>query len=384
MLLYDLTEFLKLSALLNYQLSAKQVVWDNVVSIILWKKKLPPKDREILCQAFEYLDQVYGQKRRRLGPLSVLHPLRATALLAHALDPPNLLDLLTELLHDKFEDIRPDDFAQSDWTKLDAHFYQFIRSIPEVDEWFLMERLQWLTKGPGETYNTYIGRFLRQSKDTPEVVRVKLADRLDNTMDMRIDLEDPFQGVDFFETLFQITFINSYQGYSPDVPHAPAEIINGAQRLYQLYKNVVLMSLVRIHQSARDDVTAREIFRCLALAGMKEAQRVALHIFGYHITDPRVQRDLIRDSREYVQQGGIDEITVPGRGHRLDGLFMARFDDPVRATRDRKLAEMYEDKALMVEAAVAFIVIFLSFLDNPDYYVIGVTDQGARPRERKL
>ena len=107
MYFYDLTEFLKLSAVLNYQLSAKQVNWNTVLTIILGDKKISNNNREILLNVFDYLNIVYGQSKRRLGAPSVLHPLRAAVLLSRSMDKPDLLDLMTILLHDNFEDIKP-------------------------------------------------------------------------------------------------------------------------------------------------------------------------------------------------------------------------------------------------------------------------------------
>ena len=86
--IYDLTEFFRLSSVLNYNLSAATLNRYNVLSFILEGKRLDEsdaKDREIknlLMGALGYLFSAYREKRRRLGPLAVLHPLRATALYA--------------------------------------------------------------------------------------------------------------------------------------------------------------------------------------------------------------------------------------------------------------------------------------------------------------
>ena len=376
---YDLTEFLRLSAVLNYQLSAKNINWNNIVTIILGKKGIPDQERDVLLLVVDYLGKVYGQKKRRLGSLAILHPLRATALLSRSSEGIHLLDLLTELLHDFFEDIKPEEFKNLNWLKLDTAFRKFVSTIPSADQWFLMERLQWLTKGPAETYYRYIGRLLNQAQNTPEVVRVKLADRLDNTLDMRIDLEDPLQGVDFFENIFQMLFSKTYKGYKPEMPHFSPSAVNGAQRLYQLSKNIVLMSLVRQKDACKNDPIAQEIFKNLATAGIKEAQRIALHIFGYHEKAIDKMRELMIETMIYVQKGGIDTVTFPTKGARLDGLFMSRFDDPNKRNLKRKLAVLYKDKPLMVEAAIAFIVIFLNFLNDPNYYVHGISEDGIHP-----
>lgn len=376
---YDLTTFLRLSEVLNYQLSAKPVDWTNIMTIILRGKTVSDYDRDVLLQVFDYMSQVYGQKRRRLGPLLVLHPLRSTAMLYRAFDNPTLLDLMTSLLHDNFEDIKAKDSGTSNWISFNNQFQSFLKDIPQSDQWFLMERLQWLTKESDESYYQYIGRLLDQSLDTPEVIRIKLADRLDNTLDLHIDLEDPLQKVDFFETIFQLMFIKSYRGYKPETSHPSYTAINGAQRLYQLFKNIVLMSLIRQKKAAVNDKVAQKIFNNLANASMKEAQRIILHISGYHVTEIPTLRELMIETMVYVQQGGTDLVTPPTAGSRLDGLFMSRFDNPVKQIHNKKLAELYQNKPLMIEAAISFVVIFLSFMNDPNYFVRGISEEGVRP-----
>ncbi|MBC8186405.1 HD domain-containing protein [candidate division KSB1 bacterium] len=379
MIFYDLDAYLRLSAVLNYQLSAKNIDWNNIATILLGDKTITQQDRNIFLQVLEYLNKVYGQKKRRLGPLSVLHPLRATALLSRVCKKPTLLNLMVTLLHDNFEDIKPRKLEISNWVKLDTKFQSFVNKIPETDQWFLMERLKWLTKDHNETYYRYIGRLLDQSQNTPEAVRIKLVDRLDNTLDMRIEFEDPLHNIDFFEIVFQMLFSSSFRGFKPKTPHPPPAALNGAQRLYQLFKNTVLMSLIRQKKAAQKDKVAMNIFNYLARASMKEAQRIVLHIFGYHQTSLKRMRILLIETMEYVQSGGIDSITPPIPEQRLDGLFMSIFDIPKKNIRERKLSELYADKPLMIEAAVAFIVIFLSFINDADYYVRGISADGVSP-----
>ncbi|MGQ9852724.1 MAG: hypothetical protein ACUVTG_04910, partial [Candidatus Oleimicrobiaceae bacterium] len=204
--------------------------------------------------------------------------------------------------------------------------------------------------------------------------------RLDNTLDMHIDADDPLEEVDFFETVFQLLFANYYRGYHPQEPHPPPSVLNGAQRLYQLFKNTVLMSLLRQRGVFRDDEPARLLFENLARASMKEAQRIILHIVGYHQTSVLEVRTLMMETMAYVQHGGIDAVTLPLPGSRLDGLFMSCFGDADRCALDKKLKDLYQDKPLMIEAALAFIVIFLSFLDDPEYYVRGINAEGIHPQ----
>ena len=118
---FDLTEFFKLSSALNYNLSAASLNRYNVLMYIIGNKRLDQdekKDREqksILMEALGYLFSVYSQKRRRLGPMAVLHPLRAAALYTRSLTNLDLVDLLTLLFHDLLEDIKPGDFDSLQW-----------------------------------------------------------------------------------------------------------------------------------------------------------------------------------------------------------------------------------------------------------------------------
>lgn len=377
--LHDLTEFFKLSAVLNYQLTARGPNWHAILRTLVGKRQLDAEARQTLRGILEAMFRMYGQ-RRRVGSPMIIHPLRAAALLARVMDKPHVLDLSTILLHDRFEDIGPEHFNAAGWAEMDREFQAVVALLREVDRWYLMERLQWLTRRPEESYYQYVGRLLSQAVATPEVIRVKLVDRLDNTLDMRIDVDDPLEEVDFFETVFQLLFANYYRGYHPQEPHPPPSVLNGAQRLYQLFENTVLMSILRQRGVFRDDEPARLLFENLARASMKEAQRIILHIVGYHQTSVLEVRTLMMETMAYVQHGGIDAVTLPLPGSRLDGLFMSHFGDADRFSLGKKLKDLSQDKTLMIEAALAFIVIFLSFLDDPEFYVRGINAEGIHPQ----
>ena len=259
-------------------------------------------------------------------------------------------------------------------------FQSLLERVNPTDERFLMERLELLKRREeGQTYCQYIGRMLGQETQRPDVIRVKLADRLDNTLDMRVDIHDPLKGVDFFSHIFQLLFVGSYTGYRPSLAHPPKSPINGAQRLYELFKNTVLLSLIRQKEDISKDAAASRLFEAIATASMKEAQRTVMHIFGYHITDISAQKGILEDAMGYCLHGGVDIVSTPTRGHRLDGLFVGCFDHHDSTVRKKQLRLLYQDKPLMVEASIAFIVIFLSFLGDEAYYVRGITPEGIRP-----
>ena len=385
MTIYDLTEFLRLSSALNYNLSAASMNRYNVLRFILGGKSLHSdrqKDKEhkaIVMDALNYLFSAYSHKRRRLGPMAVLHPLRASAVYAKAPRYLNIVDILSALLHDILEDIRPQDFENHEWEKLESMLYELLGKLDQDDEWRLMERLQALTRFESETYYQYIGRLLDRAKNIPELIQIKLADRLDNTLDMRIDIADPIEGIDFFENLFQILFVENYKGFDPESDHPPSATLNGAKRLYQLFKNAVLLSMIRQKDTPPRDNSSQLFFKAVSSASLKEAQRTFMHILGYHHTDLEKARALLLDAMDYCYKGRIDAITKVTEGQTLDGLFSTYFGPVHSKTRNEKLALLYDNKPLMLEASVAFIVIFLSFLNDPEFYVQGITTKGILP-----
>ena len=383
--LFDLNEFFKLSSALNYNLSAASLNRYNVLMYIIGDKRLDTdekKDRDlkgILMEALGYLFSVYSQKRRRLGPMAVLHPLRTAALFTRALVRFNLVDLLTLLFHDVLEDIKPGDYSLQQWKSMEAQLYRLLGRMENEDEARLETRLLSLTRVENESYYQYVGRLLDNVQNFPEIVQVKLADRLDNTLDMRIDLEDPLARIDFFETVFQVMFVNNYPGYKPRLEHSPATAINGARRLYQLFKNAVLLSMIRQQVPETDRREVRILFDALSEAGLKEAQRTLIHLISYHVKDLNHLRSLVLEAMQYCYSGRSDLVTMPDGSQLLDGLFSTYFGSKTKRTRQQQLDNLYQNKPLMLEASVAFIVIFLSFLNDDNFYIRGISAEGIEP-----
>jgi hypothetical protein len=127
---------------------------------------------------------------------------------------------------------------------------------------------------------------------------------------------------------------------------------------------------------AMDDPAAQKLFEAVALASMREAQRITLHIMGYHETSIERHRELLMEVQRYAQEGGMTRTTSPSGAHRLDGLFLMRFDCADSEAREQRLGELYRDKGLMLQAALGFVVIFLNFVHSPTYWVHGISDHG--------
>ena len=385
MQVYDFKEFLKLSSVLNYNLSAASLSRYNVLLFIIGNKHLDADehlDREkkgIVMEALSYLFNAYSEKRRRLGPLAVLHPLRAAALFTRSRDDLNLVSLLLALFHDILEDIKPSDFAPSRWRSMEEEMTGILDKLGDTEETALIDSLGYLTRHEEETYYEYIGRLLKNAAFWPDLVQIKLADRLDNTLDMRIELQDPLEGVDFFQAIFQVLFVNNYPGYRPKIEHPTSAVMNGARRLYQLFKNAVILSLIRQMQETCKHETCHTLFEALADASLLEAQRTLIHLLGYHLKDLSKQRKLLLETMEYCYGGRTELVTEPDTSWMLDGLFSTYFGQNSSTIRNPQLDKLYQNKSLMVEASLAFIVIFLSFLNDEDYYVKGIRTSGIHP-----
>ena len=383
---YDLNEFLKLSSVLNYNLSAASLNRYNVLMYILRGKALRPeakdgrKQKAKIMDALNYLFSAYSDKRRRLGPMAVLHPLRATALYAQSQESLSLVSLLSMMFHDILEDIKPVDFEPAKWREMESLLFSLLERMSPKDERLLTANLLALTRLKKESYYQYIGRLLDYAGGGPELVCVKLADRLDNTLDMRIDLQDPLEGIDFFEDIFQVLFVANFPGNKPKSEHPAATALNGARRLHQLFKNAVLMSLIRQKMDTAGDVGLSTLFDALADASLREAQRTLVHLVGYHSKDLSLQRKLLLEAMDYCYSGRSELVTKPDSDHRMDGLFATYFDHASKALLTQKLDLLYLDKELMIQASIAFIVIFLSFLNQDDFYVHGISEQGMEPK----
>ncbi len=383
---FDLTEFFKLSSALNYNLSAASLNRYNVLMYIIGNKRLSSdekSDREqkgLLMEALGYLFSAYSQKRRRLGPMAVLHPLRSAAIYTRILNDFSLVNLLSLLFHDILEDIKPGQFGVQQWKTMEGQLYDLLQRMNAADENKLMRNLLCLTRLKRDSYYQYIGKMLASAKQSPEIVAVKLADRLDNTLDMRIDLEDALARIDFFKTIFQILFVSNYSGYRPLTEHTPTTAINGARRLYQLFKNAVLLSLIRQHLPSEGQLAIRILFDAVSEASLKEAQRTLIHLISYHVKDLKSQRELVLEAMQYCYSGRSDLVTKPDGKQLLDGLFSTYFRYKSGKVRSKHLDILYQNKPLMLEASVAFIVIFLNFLNDEKYYIRGISARGIRAR----
>jgi hypothetical protein len=349
--LADLNHFFRLQWILNHQLQAETVGLNNVAAIILHRKILPDAEQDVLLQALRFVVDAYGTRRRRLGPLAVLHPLSVAALLSRASERPTLEGQVVSLTHDVLEDLTIENLGEDRFHKMQTDLHRLLEKIGRIGKFDLLTYLDCLSRRPSENYCQYVGRLLDQASDKPAVLRCKICDVLGNTLDLTNDLEDP-----------------------PRPPPAP---FSRAEKLHRLFKATSAMSLYRKHRVTEDDPVIRTLFEALAVAGMRESQRIVLSLWANDLPYVLEQRALLMDVLEYAQQGYLDFVNYPS-DRRLDGLFLTRFEDSDHKIRKQKLSNLESDLPLLLESALAFSVIFESFL-NPGFRVRGITEEGICP-----
>ncbi len=372
-------EFLNLSAVLHYQLSGDPINWRAVLGQVI-PRRLPREQEQLMLGSLHYLRDAYGETRRRLGPAAVLHPIRVMAILDRTMGDAPTLELMAALLHDKLEDIHASQFDPDRWQGLEDRYHELLGQLPEDDSQRLNDHIVVHTKSSAERYHTYLGRILERAQDTPELVRLKLADRLDNTFDLRVDLWDTSTAVDGFQQVFEVLFATRAQLEHVETPHHVPGKINGAHRLYQLSKNAVFLSMLRRAELDRVDPATERLFGALCSASVEESMRILVHLFNYHVRGRSEQLQALMEVMRYTQGGAIERVTKGTEPDDLDGLFRDRFDADNKPQLERQLTALYRDKAMMAKVAAAFGAIFCSFRNDPDYRIRGIDESGFHTR----
>lgn len=379
MSLHDLSDFFSLSRALNYSLQDTAQGRFFILTYLVNKQPFESRsDRNLVLKAIDYIIDAYGKMSRRVGPPAVLHPLRATALLIRTTGRVNVVDILTTLFHDLLEDISP--LKQTNHLRVSQEhdLISLLDALPTEDAQTVQDRLKYLTKKPSENYYTYIGRIMDAGPMTADLLRIKMADRLDNTLDMRMDLQEAFDDTDFYQTLFETLFVSCFnQCPTTEWEHPFPSPLNGSKRLFQLFKNSVLLTLIRRNLHTKPlEKEAQILFYAIAEASLREAQRSFLHITRFHLQDISRQRELVMEAMDYCYHGGIKQATLPKHHSRLDGLFKEYFGHADKAQKKRRLDLLYKDKPLMLQTTIAFAVIFKNFIRDEQFYIRGIGIEG--------
>ncbi len=375
--LLTIEHYLTLSAKINYQLSSRSLNKPALLSLVLGPAQFTDRERALLLATFDVLQAGYQQDRRRLGTPGILHPLRAAAILARTIDRPSLLDMLAALLHDKDEDLSRDDLGAERWGAMQVQYQRLLEGLDPYERDRLEECVRLLSNRGLENYHAYLVRILDNATRLPEILRVKLADRIDNTFD--INLQHP--GVtryNFYRAVFDILFMPGFRGIQMGSFHFMPEVDEGVMLLSQLFKDTFFLALLRATGLDTLDAPTRKLFVGLGVAGIREAQWLALEMFNTCITDVDRQRALLISVMQYCSEGGAGAVRTKDAGGELDGMLLGIFTSARQGQREI-LTRLFANHELLAKMVLAFIVVFASFINDPQYTIEGILPTGMEP-----
>lgn len=376
--LITIEEFLTLSAKINYQLSARSLKAPVLLSLVLGPAVFDERGQSALLEAFAALRAGYDEDRRRLGTPGILHPLRAAALLARTHPRPTLEGLLLALFHDKDEDLTVKDVGAERHARMTTHYEAVLQLLTPDELTRVTDGVRCLSNHC-PTYSAYMGQVTDNARRIPELLHIKLSDRIDNTFD--VHLQHPgVSNYNFYRAAFDILFLPTFRGVSMGRFHFMPDVKEGVMLLSQLFKNTLLLAMLRNDGLDRQDEVTRRLFVGLAVAGIREAQWLALELFNTVYSDVARQRELLLGVMEYCAGGGIDSVRVMGATSDLDGVFV-QFTSGTKVEQKAMLRALFEDRERLARMSLAFIVVFASFINDPGYTLRGVGREGARAVE---
>jgi hypothetical protein len=216
-----------------------------LLSLVLGPAHFDERAQRVLLEAFHALRAGYDQDRRRLGTPGILHPLRAAALLARTLQPPSLSGMLAALFHDKGEDLGEADVGPERYARMQAHF-EAMKALLDPPERDQVDRAVAALSNHTGSYSAYLGQLVDAAPQIPELLHVKLADRIDNTFD--IHLQHPgVSRYNFYRAVFDILFQPGFGGVSMGDFHFMPDTPEGVMLLSQLFKDTLLLAMLRNH-----------------------------------------------------------------------------------------------------------------------------------------
>jgi len=373
--LITIEEFVTLSAKLNYQLSSPRVHQEALLALVLGPADLGEDDRKLLLRTFDVLQAGYHLEKRRLGTPGILHPLRAAALLCRSVRP-TLMHLLCSLLHDKDEDLTLGELGVERFGEMQSAYGDLLRELGPERAAALKARIDVLSNDDPHGYEAYLGRVLDSARTMPEVLHVKLCDRLDNTFD--VHLQHPgITRFNFYRAVFDILFVPRFGGVDMGRFHFMPDVDQGVMLLSQLFKDLTFLSLLRNEGLDKVDADTAKLFNGLAVAGIREAQWLALESFNTTITDVHAQRAMLLEVMTYCTAGGIESVTTHDKGGDLDGMLLKTFKAQKAGERRKMLAELFLDRPQLTRMVLTFIVVFAAFINDSEYRIRGIDRAGT-------
>lgn len=387
------------------------------------------KEKQILTWGYyDAIQQYQNAARRKLGGPYFLHPdlVFRKALAARVTDTSTLL---VALYHDIIEEkiataIRNEDYPKNGRRKINKEQLLIKEYLSELsqcissDIWSLgfatgyamqiasdvTEVVGLLSRQQHEAYYQSIGHvFAPRKKVTQENIEraiiVKFCDRLANMEDLEHSTTAAQRrdsiGIDILIAAWdaRITgdvplaqelrerILSQTKKLAKQHPEKEKGEFTGDQRLYQCFKNIVLINRYTERELMEKKPIPTVSRLHLAKATRQEAQIILNHLCTYHcgddILNPEKVYEIYQLHLDYERRGGYKKVTRSGT-HIFDGLLQRFFDAKVRGNNDALYA-LYENRYMMCIAALAFRHIADQYIQDPSYYLVGLTQRGLKP-----
>lgn len=318
-----------------------------------------------LRAALHVVLDAYQGRRRKMGHPAAVHPCRV-ARRTRLLGVSTRWKLVAALGHDLHEDTL---VQLPDLPVLSRAQMQACRR--------LIERL---TRREHETYFAYMARVAQD----PDALLIKVADRMDNTFDLRAQAE-PAHGppASVYAVLFRKAVLDLRD---PTVakrhPRRHPTPFRASRRLYDLFKTLVVLHFVRNTTGLPSRVHAAA--RKLATIACAEAQLTALHMLQFHY-EPGMGAQAMLALASYGER--FWHVTDSGRSP-IDGLFHV-FDARLTKRNNDALDALQLNPGRMLTAALSLLVVLLRFAEDPQFEgIVGLNENGLQaigpPSPRRL
>ncbi|HUT77085.1 MAG TPA: hypothetical protein VM285_05330 [Polyangia bacterium] len=365
-------EHLALSAAINYQVEANHPNRSAILALIL-DRPAPEPQRGILLQALEVILAGYGDEKRKVRGRSVIHPIRTAAIVARATDEPTTLHMLSALLHDRDEDLGsvPEDRAE----RYSRACERLGALVSQEENWFLGERIDFLTRKEGRHYMDYLAGILGHAGTMIDLLHTKCADRLDNTLDH--GLQPGVAQLNWFRAVHDALFVPAWRGVELEEYHRLPGAEEGEGILSMLFKNTIFLSMARRSEVARADATTVRLLDALAVASIRVAGWIALATLASGNPPVARHREFLLDVMGYVHGGGL-AVRRKDEDGDLDGVLLDYWQNDSTQRRE-KMSALFSDRERLLKLCCLFVVSFASFLNDPLYSVPGVDIQNLKP-----
>ncbi|NOZ85906.1 MAG: hypothetical protein GXP49_06520 [Deltaproteobacteria bacterium] len=237
---------------------------------------------------------------------------------------------------------------------------------------------------------------------------VKFADRLTNSLDLSRDYKIRKTHTDYGKVA-RITEASLRHAYFPADPerqrllegdlimnrnHHPARGergYRGSEKLYQFYKNIVLIHISRTRMLRRRLSTVKSpdlsmVYRKGGLeerllnVNLSELNDILEHLLTFHLRS-KVAARILEEFDEYDESGGLREATKAGGPSKFDGIIERFFD--TRLTGNKKaLQDLYRNKQGMFRAALGFKRVSELFKEDSEFRFEGIGPRGLKPQDR--